>query len=288
MRSQRSCGSSAERERHRVAVEPTGLREDEPRPEIAARIDDRDLAAAPRRSVVGAGGGSGCASSGSPSEKSWSFTEMMSAKSASASSATSISSRSRALVAKRDPLLHAGADEALARDRDRIARQPVGGSVPEVEGRPEVLDAPRREEERGGAADPQHEPREEARVVREEAARVRRRCRRGRPRCRTSIPRGSCSMRSASRVRNDPAAARLCERLDHDLVDVHVQRARERRRGRSRRRRPRSAASTSVVRRRRLLGVALEADERELGLRASPGSTVVMRIGRPSRSSRRP
>ncbi len=65
---------------------------------------------------------------------------------------------------------------------------------------------------------------------------------------------------------HDPAAARLGERLDHDLVDVHVQRAREREedavgdvvRGQR---------LDALVRRLRRLGVALEADERELGLR---------------------
>ena len=65
---------------------------------------------------------------------------------------------------------------------------------------------------------------------------------------------------------HDPAAARLREGLDHHLVDVHVQRASEREQD----------AVGDVVRGQRLdalvrrLGgglVALEADERELGLR---------------------
>ena len=77
-----------------------------------------------------------------------------------------------ALVAKRDPLLHPGADEALARDRDRVARQAVRGAVPEVERRPEVLDAARGEQERSRAADSEDESREEAGVVREEPARL--------------------------------------------------------------------------------------------------------------------
>ena len=80
-------------------------------------------------------------------------------------------------------------------------------------------------------------------------------------------------------------AARLGERLDDDLVHVHVQRPRQRE----------EDAVGDVLRRqrldalvhgRRLLLVALEADERELGPPVSPGAIAVIRIGRPSRSSR--
>ena len=52
-------------------------------------------------------------------------------------------------------------------------RPPVRGPVAEIERRLEVLDPPGREQERRRAADPQHEPREESRVVREEPARLR-------------------------------------------------------------------------------------------------------------------
>ena len=53
-----------------------------------------------------------------------------------------------ALVPERDPLLHARADEPLAGDRERVARQARRRRVAEVEGRREVLDAARGEEQR--------------------------------------------------------------------------------------------------------------------------------------------
>ena len=189
---------------------------------------------------------------------------MMSAKSASASSASSSSRRSGLSLRSVIALLHPGADEALARDRERVARKPVDGSVPEVERGREVLDAARREEERRRPADPQHEPREKARVVREEAARLR-----GDVAALVAEAEGRSledREHQPTLAAHDPAAARLREGLDHHLVDVHVQRPRERE----------EDAVGDVVRRERLdalvrrlrrLLVALEADERELGLR---------------------
>src|SRR5205809_3550398 len=51
-------------------------------------------------------------------------------------------------------------------------REPVAERVPQIERRREVLDLPRRQQQRPLAVDRQHEPREEARVVGEEAARL--------------------------------------------------------------------------------------------------------------------
>src|SRR5262245_66673624 len=69
---------------------------------------------------------------------------------------------------------------------------------------------------------------------------------------------------------DDPGAARLLQRLDHDLVDVHVQRTGDGEQhavrdliGRDR--------VDALVDRSRLLGVALEANERELGSGDEPG-----------------
>ena len=97
---------------------------------------------------------------------------MMSAKSASASSATSTSRRSglslRSVILSCMPV-PTKRSRAIEMESPR---QAVRGAVAEVEGRLEVLDAARREEERRRAADAEHEPREEARVVREEAARL--------------------------------------------------------------------------------------------------------------------
>ena len=191
---------------------------------------------------------------------------MMSAKSASASRDDLDLERLGALVAKRDPLLHPGADEALARDRDRVAWQAVRGAVAEVERRPEVLDAAGREQERRRAADSEDESREEAGVVREEPARLG-----------GDVPAVVADAEGRSfedrehyeRAAHDPAAARLGEGLDHHLVDVHVQRPREREED-AVRDVVRGQRLDALVRRLRCRLVALEADERELGLR-EPG-----------------
>ena len=200
------------------------MREDELRAEVAARVDDRELAARVV-DVVGAGGGSACASSGSPSEKSWCFTEMMSAKSASASIASSTSSALGALVADGDALLHPRPDEAFSRDRDRVARQPVVVRVAEVEGRRKCSTRP--EESRSGVAPP---------TVSTSRERKRVSCAKNPLVLAPMSPRSSEMQNvdpsrivstSLLSVAHDPAAARLLERLDHDLVDVHVQRPRE-------------------------------------------------------------
>ena len=70
-----------------------------------------------------AGRGSGGAVSGLPSEKSCSFTEMMSAKSVATSSSSSNASGRPADVQQHHVILHPLADEALARDRERVLRR---------------------------------------------------------------------------------------------------------------------------------------------------------------------
>ena len=77
-----------------------------------------------------------------------------------------------ALVAEDQVILHPLADEALARDRERVLGEPRNDRVAEVEGGGEVLDLPRREQERARAVDAQLEPREKARVLGEEPARL--------------------------------------------------------------------------------------------------------------------
>ena len=96
-----------------------------------------------------------------------------------------------ALVADRDPLLHARADEALPGDRERVLRKPVQARVAEEERRCKVLDAAGRQQKQRRSLHGEHEPREKPRVVREEAARRARRCPLARPTCRRSTLRGS-------------------------------------------------------------------------------------------------
>ena len=68
-----------------------------------------------------------------------------------------------ALVAQDQVILHALADEALAHDRERVLREPGNDRVAQVEGGGEVLDLPRREQERADAVDAELE-RERKRV----------------------------------------------------------------------------------------------------------------------------
>ena len=120
---------------------------------------------------MSAAGGSARAFSGSPSEKSCSLTEMMSAKSVPTSSSRSKLNADEALVAHAQLVLHPVAHEALARDREHVLVETAGERVAEEERGRVVLDLPRREQERPLSVDAQLEPREEARVLGEEAAR---------------------------------------------------------------------------------------------------------------------
>ena len=181
----------------------------------------------PRRSAARPAAAAASRASGSPSAKSCSLTEKMSAKSVASSSAELERERLHATGSGRSiVVLHAVADEALARDRERVLRQPAGERVAQVERGGEVLDLARREQQRPLAVDGQPQQREEARVVREQAAASRSRCRRARRRCRRSSLRGSSD--AIRRRRTIRTARRLGERLDDDLVDVHVRRPRER------------------------------------------------------------
>ncbi len=119
------------------------------------------------------------------------------------------------------------ADEALARDRERVLRQARDDGVAEVERRREVLDLPGREQERADAVDPQLEPGEEARVLGEEPAReaVEVADLVADAEGRSLEDRQPPSTPSSA---HDAGAARLGERLHHDLVDVHVRRPRQR------------------------------------------------------------
>ena len=76
------------------------------------------------------------------------------------------------LVAEDEMILHARADEARPRDRERVLRQPRHGRVAHVERGGEVLDLPRREQQGASAADAQLEAGEYARVLGEETARL--------------------------------------------------------------------------------------------------------------------
>jgi hypothetical protein len=76
------------------------------------------------------------------------------------------------LVLHDDAVLKPVADEALARDEQRVLRQRLRGAVPKVERGREVLDLPGREQERALAVDRQTQLREEADVLGEEPARL--------------------------------------------------------------------------------------------------------------------
>ena len=192
----------------------------------------------------------------------------------------------RALVAKRDPLLQPGSHEALARDRDRVARKSRRGAVAEVERRPEVLHpSPRR----GEAARCR---RREARGARETACRARRsrssarRCRRGRPRCRTSILRGSSASISSSR--RTIRAPLDCWSALITISSTFTCN------GRVSANRMQSATSSGVMGSTPSYTAAacsaspLKRTSENSVPATSPASTVVIRIGRPRRSSRRP
>ena len=75
------------------------------------------------------------------------------------------------LVLEDDVILHSFADEALTLDRDRVERQLVRARIAQEERSREVVDGPRREEERPLAVDRQLEAGEKSRVVREQAVR---------------------------------------------------------------------------------------------------------------------
>ena len=157
-----------ERERHRVPIEPARFREDEPSAQIAPRIDDRDLASpfvvrdrrrrrklqrelgVAEREVVMLHGDD-------VREVCFGLERDVDLEPLGA------------LVAERDALLHSGADEALARDRDGVTWKAVRGAVPEVEPGPESA---RRDRTRGGAE--RVPPTRAARAVRGSVCRARR------------------------------------------------------------------------------------------------------------------
>ena len=135
--------------------------------------------------------------------------------------------RSCRLVPDDEVILHPLAHESLARDRERVLREPVGDGVTEVEGCGEVLDLARREQQRPGAVDAKLEPREETGVLGEEAAGA-------------AVEIADLVADAEGRaledrhpharsiLADDAGAARLRERGDDDLIDVHVRRPRER------------------------------------------------------------
>ena len=159
-------------------------------------------------------------------------------------------------------VLHAVADEAVPDDRERVLRQAAGERVAQEEGRREVLDLARREQQRRGAVDGQAEPREEARVVGEQALRLA-----GDVATLVADAEGRAfeDRQGHQASRTIRAGRRLRERLDHELVDVHVRRPSER---------EEHALGDVVGRERldvrvdgaRLLLVAAEADAREVRL----------------------
>ena len=172
-------------------------------------------------------------------------------------------------VLDRDPLLHRVRDEALPDDRDRVLRETVGQRVAKVERRRGVLDLAGGEQERRLAVHGQPEEREVPGVLGEEAAGLL-----GDVAALVADAEGR-SLEDRERhhlilVPEDPPAARLGQRLDDDLVDVDVQRSRQR---------EEDAVGDvlggerldALVDGGRLLLVALEADERELGAACEPG-----------------
>ena len=137
-------------------------------------------------------GGSGFACFGSPSEKSHSLTEMMSAKSAATTRSSRSVERLRRLVRQLDVILHAVADEALALDQHAVERQTVATADCAGSTRPRSTRRCRDESSSGRLPSMrQLEPREEARVVGEEPVRRLAHVAAARRRCRTSSLRGS-------------------------------------------------------------------------------------------------
>ena len=220
--------------------------------------------------TAGAGVGSGFARSGSPSAKSCSLTAKMSAKSLAICNASSNVDGLGGDILDHDPLLHRVGDEPLADDRDRVLGEPVDRRVAKVEHGREVIDLAGREQQRRLAVHGQPEEREKPRVAGEEAARL--------------LGDVTALVADAERraledrerhllVRRMRPPLRLGQRLDDDLVDVHVERAREREEdavgdvlG--------SERIDALVDRGRLLLVALETDERELGAACEPGREI--------------
>ena len=271
--SQRSRGSSSTCQRTRRAVDLAALREDHLRlrRRRSASSSTNWLCSSSKR--LGTGRGSGSARIGSPSAKSCSLTERMSAKSRPSSSASSNDERLHALVLDDDrgPASPSPTKRSRAIESD-VLPQPAGERVAQVERRREVLDLAGREQQRRAPLIVSAQPREEARVLAEEAVR------RGRSMSPTLV--ADAERRAFEDRERQHGYARAidarhpldwCERLDDDLVDVHV------RAGRVSAKRTQSAMSSGVsgvdalVDRLRLLLVAPEADEREVRSRRGPG-----------------
>src|SRR6185503_16722949 len=189
------------------------------------------------------------------------------------------------LVADAEVLAHPLPDEPLAGDRERVVRQPAGERVAEEERGREVLDLARREEQRRLAVHGQPQEREKPRVVGEEPGRA----------AADVPPLVADAERRAleNRERHGAGGSLLTIRAPEDCASAFTTISSTFTcRGRVSAKRMQSATWSGVIGSTPAYTAFAASSSprkrtREKSVSTRPGSTVVRRIGRPSRSSRR-